>query len=57
MTDQITVIRHLLALAERDPNRACAEFDQLVARYGRTALAHALREVAGNELVSLGYTA
>jgi hypothetical protein len=55
MTELIIVIRHLLTVAEHDPDHACAEFDQLVACYGRSRLAQALHTVAGNELASLGY--
>lgn len=50
----LTRVRQLLALAETDPGRACAEFDVLVARHGRTALAWALQQVAGAELHDLG---
>lgn len=52
--DLVAQIRRLLALAERDPERACAEFDLLVTWYGRGALSRALREVAGGELAQLG---
>lgn len=57
MTDLVTVVRSLLTLAERDPDRACREFDRLVVQHGPTAPAQALREVAGAELATLGYAA
>lgn len=56
-TELVAVLRRLLALAERDPERACAQFDVLVAVHGRSASAQALREVAGPELADLGFAA
>lgn len=55
--DLTTVVRELLMLAEREPDRACREFDRLVLVHGRFALARALQQVAGHELVALGITA
>jgi len=52
--DLTTDVRDLLVLAEREPDRACREFDQLVAAHGRDALARALQRVAGAELEALG---
>lgn len=49
-----TALARLLALANDDPDRACAELDLLVAWHGREAMAQALQHVAGDELTTLG---
>lgn len=53
--DLSATVRGLLALSERDPQQACAAFDELVARYGRARLAWALQDAAGAELTTLGH--
>ena len=39
MTELERTLEHLLVLAERDPDRACAQFDVLVALHGTAPLA------------------
>jgi CRISPR/Cas system-associated protein Csm6 len=51
-----TALARLLVLASDEPDRACAELDLLVAWHGREAMAHALQQVAGTELATLGLT-
>lgn len=55
--DLVAALQRLLALAECDPERACREFDVLVACFGAHASAQALRAVAGPELDALGFAA
>lgn len=53
MRDVERSLERLATLAEHDPDRACTQFDVLVARHGRAALAWALQAVAGNELATV----
>ena len=53
MSELERTLHGLLELAKRDPDHACAQFDLLAARHGRTALARALQAVAGDELATL----
>lgn len=55
MSELERTLQSLLGLAERDPDRACAQFDLLVARHGPAPLARALQAVAGDELATLSH--
>lgn len=53
MNEMERTLTQLLTLAERDPDRASAQFDILVALHGRAHMARVLQAVAGDELTTL----
>lgn len=56
MRDLERSLERLASLAEHDPDRACTQFEALVAWHGHAALARALQGVSGNELATLTRT-
>lgn len=56
MSDLECRLERLVRMAERDPDRACAQFDVLLVWHGPAPLGRALRVVAGDELATLTQT-